>query len=158
MTADGNLQTLTRKALGLAMPSKALIAAGSLTMALAATPTHGDEDPAALPVDAWKVIQQVDRAAAAQDWGQLRSLIADDFTYSFGGDGSADQAIAAWKKSPAKYLTELQRVLTKACHRSDRYYDGQEHVYCLGKTDMGFRAGFTLAKDGWKMRYFVEGD
>jgi hypothetical protein len=84
--------------------------------------------------------------------------MADDFTWSFGGDGDADQAIAAWKEDPAHYLPELQRVLTKACHHQGRYWDGQEHIFCPGKTDTDFRAGFTLGQDGWKMRYFVAGD
>jgi hypothetical protein len=140
------------------MPPKVFGAIGALAMGLAMASAHAGGDTGALPADAWKVIQQVDRAAAAKNWSQLRSLMADDFTWSFGGDGNADQAITAWKEEPGKYLAELRRVLTKACGRRDQYFDGQEHVSCPGKTDMGFRAGFTLAKDGWKMRYFVAGD
>jgi hypothetical protein len=128
------------------MPSKILGVVGALAMGLATASAHDGGDIQALPADAWKVIQQVDRAAAAKNWGQLRSLMADDFTWSFGGDGSSDQAIAAWKEEPGKYLAGIRRVLTKACGRDGRYYDGQELVSCPGKTDADFRAGFTLGR------------
>lgn len=140
------------------MGPRALGAIGLLAMGLAMAPARGSDDSGPLPVDAWNVIQQVERAAAATNWSQLRSSMADDFTWSFGGDGDADQAIAAWKEDPAAYLPKLRRVLTMACRRQGQFYDGQEHVFCPGKTDMDFRAGFTLGKDGWKMRYFVAGD
>jgi hypothetical protein len=140
------------------MPSRVFGLAVFLATELATLSTYGNEGASALPVDAAKVIHQVDRAAASTDWNQLRLLMADECTWSFGGDGDADQAIAAWKEEPAKYLKELRGVLTPACHRQGQYSDGQEHVVCPGKTDTAFRAGFTLGADGWKLRYFVEGD
>lgn len=139
--------------LAMAVRATWLLATLSIT-----TPVHGGEDVEDLPAEVWNVIRQMNDAAGAADFASLRALMADDFTWSFGGDGDADQAISAWRDDPQYYLKALRGVLTKSCRREGHFYDGQSHVFCPGKTGTDFRAGFTLGKDGWKMRYFVIGD
>lgn len=92
-------------------------------------------EPTKLPPGARATITQLQAAAEANDFAKLRSLMIDPFIWSFGGDASADQAIAAWRVDPG-YLTGLRATLTRECHLSD-----PEEVECPGKGDGDFRAG-----------------
>jgi predicted lipid-binding transport protein (Tim44 family) len=105
-----------------------------------------------LPQDARTAIAQLQKAAQAQDFAKLRTLMIDDFTWSFGGDASADQAIAAWRADD-RYLRALRATLERGCHPS-----GQDRVECPGTGGIAFRAGLVKTHAGWRMEYLVEGD
>ena len=105
-----------------------------------------------VPKEAREVIAQVDKAAQANHYAALRSLMADEFSWSFGGDLDADQAIAAWREDK-HYLTELHAVLKLGCYKS-----APKKISCPGKGGFSFRAGFLTTPAGWRMEYFVEGD
>ena len=77
--------------------------------------------------------------------------MAEDFSWSFGGDASADQAIAEWRKQP-RYLRQLASVTKSRCSYEGKYVD------CPANPRTAFRAGFTKIDGRWKMAYFVEGD
>ena len=104
------------------------------------------------PSDAMEVIARVNRAAKHKDYVALRADMAREFTWSFGGDSKADQAIDEWKKQP-RYMLQLGRVTEAKCtYRKDKYAE------CPANAGASFRAGFKLSEGRWKMVYFVEGD
>jgi len=107
---------------------------------------------AALPQDAYEVIAQIGKAAEVKDYTKLRSLLVDEFTWSFGGDVDANQAVTAWREEN-RYLRELQTTLKRGCHKTSA-----RKITCPGKGGFDFRAGFIKTKAGWRMEYFVEGD
>jgi hypothetical protein len=83
-----------------------------------------------------------------------------EFTWSFGGDRDADQAIQEWKNRPEQ-VRELSQVLRAGCHvDSARYGDGKNasRIKCDGKGGTHFRAGLINTAEGWKLEYFVGGD
>lgn len=125
-----------------------------LALALASifTLAEAKMKPTAPPADAQVVIKEVRSAAQNKDFKKLRGLMQEDFLWSFGGDGSAEQAIAEWRKD-RRYLRELANVLKSGC----RLYD-ENTVNCPGKGGMNFRAIFSKRGEGWRMRAFVEGD
>ena len=98
-------------------------------------------------------IERALRAAKQGDFPALRVLMVKDFTWSFGGDASVDQAIAAWKED-SRYLRELIRVLGGPC----RFLQVHNVVECPGDGTVAFRAGFVEKRGKWRMMYFVEGD
>ena len=102
--------------------------------------------------DARVAIQQVHAASANEDYSALRRLMVRDFQWSFGGDADVQQALDAWK-ADTKYFKNLRRVTGQQCS-----YRTQEIVECPAKAGTAFRAGFAKTADGWRMRYFVEGD
>lgn len=102
--------------------------------------------------DAIRLIREVSAAAKKQDFSALRKLMVDDFTYSFGGDRNADQAIERWKEEK-RQLPEIVRVLRQGCRRFDYF-----KVVCPGNGDMSYRGGFRKTPDGWRFEFFVEGD
>jgi hypothetical protein len=112
------------------------------------------KSPRRLPREATLAIRAAADAARKQDLVALRRLMIDEFTWSFGGDSSADQAIAAWKKDPGPLL-EMDRVLRLACRTSD---DDVDHIECPGKGNRSYRAAFIKTAGGWKMINFVAGD
>lgn len=105
-----------------------------------------------VPKEAREVIAQADKAAQAKNYSALRSLMVSQFTWGFGGDLDADQAIAAWREDK-RYLRELHSVLKLGCHKTE-----PNKVNCPGKGGFAFRAGFVKTTSGWRMEYFVEGD
>ena len=107
---------------------------------------------AAIPEDARNTILRVHAAAANEDFAALRLLMVRDFQWSFGGDTDAQQALDAWKADP-KYLRNLRRVTSQACGFITR-----QIVQCPVKAGASFRAGFERTPDGWRMRYFLEGE
>ncbi|MCI0405807.1 MAG: hypothetical protein L0209_07010 [candidate division Zixibacteria bacterium] len=105
-----------------------------------------------LPKEAYETIAQLKKAAQGNDFAKLRSLMVDEFTWSFGGDVDANQAINAWRKDK-RYLAELQATLKSGCHKTER-----NKINCPSKGGFDFRAGLVKTKAGWRMEYFVEGD
>jgi hypothetical protein len=105
-----------------------------------------------LPPDATAVIQEVAACAARKDMEGVRARMADEFTWSFGGDSDADQATAEWAKDP-RYLQELERVLRSSCKIA-----APDRIECPRRAGLGFRAGFVKTDGTWRMSYFVEGD
>ncbi len=98
------------------------------------------------------MVRAVEKAAQRADFKKLRSLMAKEFTYDFGGDPSPDEAIEEWRRD-RKYLRALARVLRMGCHATDA-----QTVDCPGKGDTSFRAGFKKEEPGWRLKYFVQGD
>src|SRR5258705_1976520 len=104
------------------------------------------------PSGAVEVIARVNRAARQMDYVALRADMIQEFSWSFGGDSSAEQAIAEWKKRP-EYMQQLGRVTKARCtYRKDKY------VECPANAGTSFRAGFKLSEGQWKMVYFIGGD
>ncbi|WP_017907336.1 hypothetical protein [Xanthomonas sp. SHU 199] len=58
-----------------------------------------------LPKNASAAIAAVHRAAAQRDLQSLHRLMVQEFVWSFGGDGDADQAIRSWRTSPSKVIS-----------------------------------------------------
>jgi hypothetical protein len=114
--------------------------------------TAAATEPTQLPADVRATVVQLQAAAEASDFATLRSLMTDAFTWSFGGDADADQAITAWRVDPG-YLTALRATLARGCRLLD-----QNEVECPGRGDGGFRAGLVRTSSGWRMQYLVEGD
>jgi hypothetical protein len=111
----------------------------------------------ALPQSALAVVAETLHAAEARDYDRLRSLMTTAFTWSFGGDGDADQALDAWRTNPDEYLRNLVDVLRLGCNIDSRFHDGAR-VICPGRGDLDYRAGFLETQQGWKFEYFVAGD
>ena len=120
-----------------------------LVTLVASSPAHA---VAEVPPGALEVIARVGRAASQTDYVALRADMIQDFTWSFGGDSSAEQAIAEWKKQP-NHMRQLVKVTRAKCaYRKDGY------VECPASAGTSFRAGFRLSEGQWKMVYFVSGD
>lgn len=106
-----------------------------------------------IPDDARSIIREVRAAAKTKDFRTLRRLMVSEFTWSFGGDGDADQAIDAWRRDPTA-LPELYRVTGHRCvFRTD-----EMNIQCPPNAGYKYRAGFTKTGQGWRMSYFVAGD
>lgn len=125
------------------------LAFAALILATAASDRAAAE-PA--PPGAREVIARVNRAARQMDYGALRADMIQDFRWSFGGDSSAEQAIAEWRKRP-EYMRQLAKVTYATCaYREDK------SVECPSNAGTSFRAGFELCGGRWKMVYFIGGD
>ncbi len=96
-----------------------------------------------VPIEAVKVIASVRSAASARNYADLRREMIQEFTWSFGGDGNADQAIAEWKTKP-NYLKELAKITsTKGGYRTPTV------IQCPAKAGADFRAGFAITEGVW---------
>lgn len=124
----------------------------AISLASILTIAEAKTQRATIPTDAQVVIKKVRSAAQSKDFEKLRGLMQEDFLWSFGGDGSAEQAIAEWRKDD-RYLRQLDYVLKSGCRLHD-----ENTVNCPGKGGMNFRAIFSKSNEGWRMRAFVEGD
>jgi hypothetical protein len=105
-----------------------------------------------LPPGAALVVLDIASSARARDFKAIRAKMVDDFTWSFGGDRDADQAIQEWQRDP-RYLEALERILRTGCRLT-----APERVECIGRKTVGFRAAFAKTPKGWRMESFVEGD
>ena len=124
------------------------LAPGGAALAADAPPTEAT----AIPVGAQEAIAAVHAAAAAKDFSALRAQMdATGFVSSFGGDGTVDEALALWRKDPA-LLAKLAQVTGEACALVESY------VECPADAGTGYRAGFGLTDDGWRMQWFLVGD
>jgi hypothetical protein len=104
-----------------------------------------------IPVEAQAVVEKVHVASAKQDLSSIRSLMIDEFTWSFGGDSNASQAIGYWREHP-----EVLRAMSRATKSGCEFRSG--YIQCPRRAGMGYRAGFKLTEKGWRMAYFVAGD
>jgi len=133
------------------MKVSCIAAAGWLALGLAAS-GQARSAPAPVPAGALKAIAAVHAAATAKDLPALRALMdPSEFTSSFGGEGGVDEAIALWQQDPA-LLKELARVSAQPCAIEDEY------VECPRGAGTGYRAGFKLTAQGWRMQWFLAGD
>jgi len=110
--------------------------------------------PRGAPTDALPLLQLVwSVASKASEPSALRWLMEPEFTWSFGGDASAEQAVEAWAKDPA-LLKKLKAAAAGPCKAVDSA--GTPTLTCAAKR--GPR--LVLAKkDGcWRWTAFVEGD
>jgi len=106
----------------------------------------------AVPAAAVKVIYRVHQAAAVRDVSALEKLMVPEFTWSFGGDADAKQALAAWKRRPMAFR-KLREVTAKRC-----ILQADGSIECPRGAGTGYRAGFIQTAAGWRMAYFVAGD
>ena len=104
------------------------------------------------PPGALEVIARVNLAARHMDYVALRADMIQEFRWSFGGDSSAEQAIAEWKKR-SEYMRQLARATQARCA-----YGQDKYVECPANAGTSFRAGFKLNDGQWKMVYFIGGD
>jgi hypothetical protein len=118
-------------------------------LSAAALPVFGSDAP---PKEALVVVQKVHEASARQQLQVLSSLMSSGFTWSFGGDASAEQALQEWKARP-KLLQQLSRATADHCE----VLSGSI-VQCPAGAKLSYRAGFKQLPQGWLMVYFVEGD
>lgn len=119
-------------------------------LALVLVPVVALAEP--IPPGARQPIGEVNSAAQRRDYAALSSVMVSDFSWNFGGEASAMQAISEWKKQPG-YLRQLAKVTRAKCvYRKDRV------VECPANAGTSFRAGFSEFNGQWKMIYFVEGD
>lgn len=105
-----------------------------------------------IPNEAALIISKINAAAQASDIESIHKWMTDEFIWSFGGDASATQAIAAWKANPA-VLNELIKATQQPCAQND-----DKTVECPINAGTGYRAGFKNMVAGWRMYYFVQGD
>jgi hypothetical protein len=105
-----------------------------------------------VPQDAQEVIRTISTAAAQRDFATLEKYMVREFTWNFGGDRDARQALDAWRDK-RDYLTHLHRVTSGKCD-----FITKKIVECPTKAGTRHRAGFERTSDGWRMTYFVAGD
>lgn len=105
-----------------------------------------------IPRELTSIVSKVHAAAAHRDYVTLRANMDAEFTWSFGGDGDPEQALAEWQKD-SRYLKNLVKVTRDKCG----WIDGGVYQ-CPAKAGLAFRAGFKQVKGTWKMVYFVAGD
>ena len=121
--------------------------------ALGLSPLIGSAaDSASIPKDAQEAISTVGAAAARRDFVALEKLMVREFTWSFGGDRDARQALDAWR-AKRDYLTQLHRVTSRKCE-----FITKKVIECPVKAGTSPRAGFERTAEGWRMTYFVTGD
>lgn len=110
----------------------------------------------AIPTDAAKTVHEAATAAGARDYPRLRSVMIDEFTWSLGGDTSAEQALVMWQ-ADSSVLAALGAVLKQGCAS-----DGATKVVCpaaaLTEGYAEYRASFALVGKSWRMTSFVQGD
>jgi hypothetical protein len=99
-------------------------------------------------------VARVRLAAREGNWDRLRSMMAQEFVWSFGGDADADQALEEWRRRP-QHLEQLAKLLAGKCAPSA---DGQRLSCPPDPQGTGLRAGFELTQGRWLLSYFVAGD
>ena len=106
-----------------------------------------------IPSEAVTLIERIHSAASAKNYGYLKSVMANDFTWSFGADDNTSSgAIEAWRRNPT-YLKRLEHVTSQQCARTP-----EDYVECPINAGTNYRAGFKRLQNGWRMVYFVAGD
>lgn len=100
----------------------------------------------------------VRQAAARRDVLGLRSVMARDFTYSFGGGGGPAEALAAWERQGYQPLDRLVAVLDRGLttREGELWAAPPEHFAQLEYLD--YRAGFRRSGGRWEWIFFVRGD
>jgi hypothetical protein len=109
-----------------------------------------------IPADAARSVHDVVVAARQRAYPRLRASMIDEFTWSLGGDQSAEQALVMWQADPT-VLPALIDVLTQGC-----VADGATRVVCpaaaLTEHYDDYRASFELRGKAWRITSFVRGD
>ncbi|MGQ0825760.1 MAG: hypothetical protein ACT4OX_12185 [Actinomycetota bacterium] len=129
---------------------------GPTTVSCSASEVGGDlvlsaEFPAAATFTAAKVMA----AAIACYWGALRALMADEFTYSFGGSNDPDEAIDQWQQAEARGEPILQTLVTRL-HAGVGDLESDDIARRSDPEDeFGYRVGIDSSGE-WI--YFVAGD
>jgi hypothetical protein len=126
-----------------------------------AEPEEAEVDRATLgpiPAEAADAVAAALKAARKRNLGALRALMTEDFTWSFGGSPSADEAMAMWQ-ADGTVIEKLIGVLEAGC-RADEAKTAVTCPPAYTETPgyLGWRAGFVKRGDGWKMSFFVSGD
>lgn len=106
-----------------------------------------------LPEGAAKVIDEVAAAAKSHSYDVLRAAMSDDFTWSLGGDPSADQALVMWQADSTS-LAALAAALEAGCARANATTIACP-VAAVSDGYTGDRVRFELVGDVWKMRSFL---
>jgi hypothetical protein len=106
-----------------------------------------------IPPEARDAIRSVRAAAKAKDFHSLQRWMVPVFSWSFGGDDDAEQAINAWKRDPDA-MRQIYRVTGLRCV----FWGDVQTIQCPPNAGYNYRAGFVLTKQGWRMAYFVAGD
>lgn len=122
-----------------------------VAIALIMSITNVNAKNVGIPKAAANTILTVQNAAATRNFGILKQTMVDEFVWSFGGDGDANQALNAWRKE-RKYLRNLARVTASRCEWRE------DLIECPKNAGTGYRAGFKKTGDCWRMIYFVAGD
>ena len=105
-----------------------------------------------VPEPARSVVRQVHEASSKRQLQLLYALMSPEFTWSFGGDASSEQAIHEWKERPG-VLRRLSRATAGPCEVISGGI-----VQCPSDAKLGYKAGFKQFPQGWLMVYFVAGD
>lgn len=105
-----------------------------------------------IPKDAKLVFEQVIAAVESDDLMRLKALMVEDFTWSFGGDRSSQQALDEWKKDPSS-IKRLPALLKSSCK-----LENSHTIVCESDSRQNLRAGFSRKPVGWLLEYFVAGD
>jgi hypothetical protein len=119
-------------------------------MVVGTAPAFAKGSRAPVPVEARTTLRTLAEAADNGELATIRAAMVHAFTWSFGGDRDADQAITEWKTSP-RYLRELGRVLRGRCRARNA-----DHVECPGQGCASFRAGLVKNESTWKLEFFGE--
>lgn len=106
-----------------------------------------------IPDEAALIISKIHHAAARHDLKAIRRLMISEFVWSYGGDGDADQAVAAWRQD-RNAIHQLAVVTKGRCS----FVGGQKLIQCPPNAGTAYRAGFIHTDYGWRMSYFVAGD
>jgi hypothetical protein len=132
---------------------------GSAKPAAPPTSTPVDPEPVSSGIadpDLAALIAEARSAAEAGDHARLRGLMADDFTFSFGDEASADAAVASWQQDP-EAMPRLVQLIDRGC-----VLQGADQAICpeeaAGDGYLDYRVGFARAAGDWKMTFYVAGD
>ncbi len=106
-----------------------------------------------LPKGAAQVVDEVSSAATSHSYEVLRAAMSDDFTWSLGGNPSADQALVMWQ-ADSTALTALAAALEAGCARANPTTVACP-VAAVSDSYTGDRVRFELVDDVWKMRSFL---
>lgn len=77
--------------------------------------------PEPMPLDLKAFLAKIHVAEKRKDFATLKAGMIADFTWSFGGDVSADQALEAWRQDGHHYLKALAAVTQADCARTGTF-------------------------------------
>lgn len=100
----------------------------------------------------------VRQAAARRDVLGLRSVMARDFTYSFGGGGGPTEALAVWERQGFHPLDRLVAVLDRGLTSREGELWAAPPEHFAGLEYLDYRAGFRRSGGRWEWVFFVRGD
>jgi hypothetical protein len=107
-----------------------------------------------VPAGAAEQLAKIRDALVKRDYAALRTMLADDVTWSLGGEPGADTAMAMWQ-ADSEALEAMQRVVTSGCAGVDR------KVTCppAGEPVPGaYSLVLELRGEAWKVTSFVKAE